>query len=426
MHGLSIVDALGITREFYRSYLCGNVDCCPQAGHPLRDVETSQAAAAFIVRGRIVAADSAALVADVTPAAGADMAGAAHLAEGRFSPESPQAAFADWRRQLVSDPPVESRWAATFGQQLSDSRLRDAVLVSLTSPLPESADAVLAGGEPAGALDGPPDPARLEPGRVLLAAAARLAPPGSRADALACLAWLSWYQGGGVRSRLLAELAIADQPEHRLATLVDQLLAAGMPPPWVTGSSYSDAPPTPANPASPPEASGIMGADRTLSPGRQPAPAPERPPRRLTAEEREQRLQAVHDKLATGVAELTNSEQWRAMLKATAKFHTYSWRNSLLLMLQDPEATQVAGYRTWQSLGRQVRRGERGLQILAPVIYRPREREAGDQPEAAPTAVDDAEEQPGRQIKGWKIEHVYDIRQTEGEPLPEVRPEQVC
>lgn len=422
-HGLTVVDALGVTRGSYRSYLCTDVDCCPAAGHPLRDVETSPAAAAFIVRGRIVAADSAALMADVIPAEGSDTAIAEHSVDGPLSPESRHAALADWRGQLVSDQPVEPRWAATFGQQLADSRLRDAVLVSLASPVPEAADEVLAGRELGAALDGPPDPARLEPGRALLAAAARLTPPGSRADALACLAWLSWYQGSGVRSRLLAELAIADQPEHRLAALVDQLLASGIPPPWVSGSSFSDAPPQPASPGPPSEAQVTVGAGRALSPGQQ--PPPERPTRRLTAEEREERLQAVQDKLATGVAELINSDQWRAMLKATAKFHTYSWRNSLLLVLQDPDATQVAGYRTWQSLGRQVRRGEKGLQVLAPLTYRPKEREAGRESPTAGATPDDGEEQPSRRISGWKIEHVYDIRQTDGEPLPVVSPEQV-
>lgn len=53
--------------------------------------------------------------------------------------------------------------------------------------------------------------------------------------------------------------------------------------------------------------------------------------------------------------------------RGRARFHTYSFGNVLLILRQNPEATTVAGYRTWQTLGRQVRKGERGIQILAPV-----------------------------------------------------------
>jgi hypothetical protein len=61
------------------------------------------------------------------------------------------------------------------------------------------------------------------------------------------------------------------------------------------------------------------------------------------------------------------------MLAAAGRFHQYSFGNVLLILAQNPEETRVAGYRTWQSIGRQVRKGERGIQILAPVTYRPRE-----------------------------------------------------
>jgi antirestriction protein ArdC len=136
-----------------------------------------------------------------------------------------------------------------------------------------------------------------------------------------------------------------------------------------------------------------------------------------TAEERQAREEAraeqlakLHEKLTAGVTEFVKGESWQAMLAAAARFHSYSWRNCLLIVAQMPSANQVAGYRTWQSLGRQVRKGERGIAVLAPVTYRQADEEA-----------ESAEDSPARQIRGWKIEHVFDVAQTDGDPLPEVQ-----
>jgi transcriptional regulator with XRE-family HTH domain len=71
-------------------------------------------------------------------------------------------------------------------------------------------------------------------------------------------------------------------------------------------------------------------------------------------------------------------EQWLAMLAAAVRFHDYSWRNVVLILAQRPDARQVAGYRTWQSLGRQVRKGEKGIAVIAPVIYRPAEEDGAE------------------------------------------------
>jgi len=100
--------------------------------------------------------------------------------------------------------------------------------------------------------------------------------------------------------------------------------------------------------------------------------------------------------------------------------------NLLLIGAQAPQATRVAGFRTWQSLGRQVRKGERGIAILAPCTYRPKTSgsttdSTGEQPQderggpAAPAAS-------GKQLRGFRVVHVFDITATEGDPLPEVAP----
>jgi len=105
------------------------------------------------------------------------------------------------------------------------------------------------------------------------------------------------------------------------------------------------------------------------------------------------------------------------MLAAAARFHQYSFGNVLLILAQNPDATRPAGYRTWQSRGRQVRKGERGIRILAPVTYRPRR----EQDHHDGTDAVEEQDRP-RQLRGFTIEHVSDIAQTEGEPLPDVAP----
>jgi len=96
------------------------------------------------------------------------------------------------------------------------------------------------------------------------------------------------------------------------------------------------------------------------------------------------------------------------------------WSNSLLILTQCPQATRVAGYRTWQTLGRQVRRGERGLAILAPVVVRQRrEHEPSD------TATDgrDPEDREARRVlRGFRVAHVWDVSATDVAELPYVAP----
>lgn len=124
-----------------------------------------------------------------------------------------------------------------------------------------------------------------------------------------------------------------------------------------------------------------------------------------TPEERQAKLDAALNTLKTGVAALVESDQWADYLAFQASFHKYSARNVLMLMVQMPTASQVAGYRAWQALGRQVRKGERGLAILAPCKY---------------TVEDEATGDKRSFIKGFRVEHVWDVSQTDGEDLPSV------
>lgn len=87
--------------------------------------------------------------------------------------------------------------------------------------------------------------------------------------------------------------------------------------------------------------------------------------RALNAEERAKRRGAERDRMRTAIEELKTSEGWRRWLRARAAFRSYSFRNQILISFQCPEATHVAGYRAWQKIGYQVRRGELGIYIWA-------------------------------------------------------------
>ena len=141
------------------------------------------------------------------------------------------------------------------------------------------------------------------------------------------------------------------------------------------------------------------------------------------------KLAALHEQISDGVAALVESQGWRAMLDTAAKFHSYSLGNLLLIGAQAPHATRVAGFRTWQSLGRQVQKGERGIAILAPCTYRPKTAHraepaapAGHEPATTCSGGAAPQDGGGRQVLGFRVAHVFDLAQTDGDPLPDVAP----
>jgi hypothetical protein len=109
------------------------------------------------------------------------------------------------------------------------------------------------------------------------------------------------------------------------------------------------------------------------------------------------------DKLAVLLDE-GRSDRLTALLKTMGRFHRYSWHNVALIASQCPDATRVAGFHTWRTMGRFVRKGEKGIAIMAPIIGR-----------RADAAEDDA-----KAIVGFRATYVFDVSQTDGEPLPEV------
>jgi DNA primase catalytic core len=140
--------------------------------------------------------------------------------------------------------------------------------------------------------------------------------------------------------------------------------------------------------------------------------------RARAAADREQRLAVLHDQLREQLSALVEGPAWRAWLATAAKFRTYSFHNTLLIGLQRPDATAVAGYKVWQQLGRQVNKGEKGIMLLAPVLRRQQsddDAETGKQPDVEGTG---SAELDGRRLVGFTSAYVWDISQTSGAELP--------
>ena len=104
------------------------------------------------------------------------------------------------------------------------------------------------------------------------------------------------------------------------------------------------------------------------------------------------------------------SETLTAYLAAMARFRNYSFGNIVAIARQRPTATRVAGYGAWKEIGRFVKRGEKGIQILAPMTgFRRRKNDAGEESDEKPRPV----------LIGFRVVHVFDVAQTEGADLPE-------
>ena len=128
----------------------------------------------------------------------------------------------------------------------------------------------------------------------------------------------------------------------------------------------------------------------------------------FTAEQRAEYKAAKREEsrelIESAARELLTSEGWQRFAEVRGSFHRYSFGNCMLIAMQRPDATRVAGFHKWQDLGRQVRKGEHGIRILAPHTYK---------------GTDDNGEEETRVY--FRAVSVFDLSQTDGEPLPEIR-----
>jgi hypothetical protein len=128
---------------------------------------------------------------------------------------------------------------------------------------------------------------------------------------------------------------------------------------------------------------------------------------------RHHKVREAVEMLDAGVERILDGEEFKSYLAFAVRFHRYSANNSLLILVQRPTATRVAGYKRWQELGRQVRRGEEGMRILAPIFR---------------TVEDEMSGEKARILCSFKVVKVFDISQTDpvsgAPPIPEKpRPE---
>jgi hypothetical protein len=118
--------------------------------------------------------------------------------------------------------------------------------------------------------------------------------------------------------------------------------------------------------------------------------------------------------------EAGRSEVLTAYLSAIARFHYYSFGNVLLIAMQKPGATRVAGIYAWNQLGRRVKRGEKGIMILAPMVGKKRKKgEEQGENDAEPADAKNAENRSNRHLVGFRAVYVWDVLQTEGKDLPQ-------
>lgn len=117
--------------------------------------------------------------------------------------------------------------------------------------------------------------------------------------------------------------------------------------------------------------------------------------------------QDAFSKLESGIQQLVTSCNWQNYLKTQSRFHHYSFNNTVLILMQLPDATRVAGFHTWKQLQRPVNKGEKAISILAPLRYKQ---------EVEDPKTGDTTQQFG--IRGFKKVSVFDISQTIGEDLP--------
>lgn len=136
-----------------------------------------------------------------------------------------------------------------------------------------------------------------------------------------------------------------------------------------------------------------------------------------------QQIKEITDKLEQGIGDLFQSENYKNYLAAMSKFTSYSLNNTLLIAMQKPDATAVAGYTAWQKMNRHVIKGSKAIKIIAPCPYKKKS--------GADVTDEDSEmisgkngkpdtEQTEKVLMGFKVVNVFDISQTEGEPLPEI------
>ena len=145
----------------------------------------------------------------------------------------------------------------------------------------------------------------------------------------------------------------------------------------------------------------------------------------LTSEKPAEKLKEITDRLEQGITELFDSERYKEYLRVMSKFHNYSFNNTLLIAMQKPDASLVAGFSAWKNnFGRNVMKGQKGIKIIAPSPFKiKQEMEKIDPHTQKPVIGKDGKpvtEEKEITIPAYKVVSVFDVSQTEGRELPDI------
>ena len=145
----------------------------------------------------------------------------------------------------------------------------------------------------------------------------------------------------------------------------------------------------------------------------------------LTSEKPAEKLKEITDRLEQGITELFDSERYKEYLKVMSKFHNYSFRNTVLIAMQKPDASLVAGFSAWKNnFERNVMKGQKGIKIIAPSPYKiKQEMQKIDPHTQKPIIGKDGKpvtEEKEVTIPAYKVVSVFDVSQTEGKELPDI------
>jgi len=145
----------------------------------------------------------------------------------------------------------------------------------------------------------------------------------------------------------------------------------------------------------------------------------------LTSEKPAEKLKEITDRLEQGIAELFDSERYKEYLKVMSKFHNYSFRNTVLIAMQKPDASLVAGFSAWKNnFERNVMKGQKGIKIIAPSPYKiKQEMQKIDPHTQKPIIGKDGKpvtEEKEVTIPAYKVVSIFDVSQTEGKELPDI------
>ena len=138
-----------------------------------------------------------------------------------------------------------------------------------------------------------------------------------------------------------------------------------------------------------------------------------------------QKVQEITEKLEQGIKELFESEKYKTYLNTMSKFHNYSFNNTMLIAMKKPDATLVAGFKAWQkNFDRHVKKGEKGIRILAPAPYKIKEEQEKLDPVTGEIMLDKngmpITEEVEIKIPAFRVVPVFDVSQTDGKEMPDI------